>query len=92
VTDQYSCKDTASVNVKVLTPQCSEPFVFIPKAFSPNNDGINEKVFVRGEYLKEEGFEFAIYNRWGEKVFFTKNQKCVWLLCERHLRKRRSLL
>jgi gliding motility-associated-like protein len=78
VTDQYSCKDTASVNVKVLTPQCSEPFVFIPKAFSPNNDGINEKVFVRGEYLKEEGFEFAIYNRWGEKVFFTKNQKEGW--------------
>ena len=78
VTDQYGCKDTASVTVKVLTPQCSEPFVFIPKAFSPNNDNINEKVFVRGEYLKEEGFEFAIYNRWGEKVFFTKSQKEGW--------------
>ncbi len=76
VTDANGCKDTASVNVKVLTPDCAEPFVFIPRAFSPNGDGINDKVYVRGEYLKE--VEFAIYNRWGEQVFFTKSQEVGW--------------
>jgi gliding motility-associated-like protein len=76
VSDLNGCKDTASVNVKVLTPECAEPFVFIPRAFSPNSDGINDKVYVRGEYLKE--VEFAIYNRWGEQVFFTKSMEVGW--------------
>jgi gliding motility-associated-like protein len=78
ITDQYGCKDTASVPVTVLTAKCSEPYVFVPRAFSPNNDGLNEKVYVRGEYLLEEGFEFAIYNRWGERVFFTKSREVGW--------------
>jgi gliding motility-associated-like protein len=78
VTDVYGCRDTASVTVTVLTAQCSEPYVFVPRAFSPNNDGLNEKVFVRGEYLLEESFEFAIYNRWGERVFFTNSREVGW--------------
>lgn len=76
VTDQYGCKDTASVNVKVLTPECSDPYVFVPKAFSPNSDGMNDKVYVRGEYLKS--VEFAIYNRWGELVFYTTSMEEGW--------------
>jgi gliding motility-associated-like protein len=76
VTDQFGCEDTASVVVKVLTPQCSEPFVFIPRAFTPNGDGINEKVFVRGDYLVE--MEFVIYNRWGEQVFLTRDRADGW--------------
>jgi gliding motility-associated-like protein len=78
VTDQYGCKDTASVIVTVLTAQCTEPYIFVPRAFSPNNDQLNDKVFVRGDYLMEEGFEFAIYNRWGERVFFTNNREVGW--------------
>ena len=78
VTDQYGCKDTASVTVKVLIAECKEPYIFVPRAFSPNNDNLNEKVFVRGDYLLEEGFEFAIYNRWGERVFFSNNREEGW--------------
>ena len=33
---------------------------------------------MRGDYLLEEGFEFAIYNRWGERVFFTNNREVGW--------------
>ena len=76
VTDAFGCKDTASVSVNVLNPQCSEPFVFIPRAFSPNADGLNDKVYVRGEYLTQ--VEFAIYNRWGERVFFTTTMENGW--------------
>jgi gliding motility-associated-like protein len=76
VTDQFGCEDTASVTVKVLTPQCAEPYIFIPRAFSPNGDGLNEKVFVRGEYLVE--MELVIYNRWGEQVFLTRNRADGW--------------
>jgi large repetitive protein len=76
VTDAFGCEDTASVVVKVLTPTCAEPFVFVPRAFTPNGDGLNEKVFVRGEYLTE--MEFVIFNRWGEQVFLTKDRAEGW--------------
>jgi gliding motility-associated-like protein len=76
VTDQNGCRDTAQVLITVLTPICDEPYVFIPRAFTPNGDGKNDKVFVRGDYLTE--MEFVIYNRWGEQVFVTRDRKEGW--------------
>ena len=76
VTDNFGCSDTASVFVRVLIPQCAEPFVFIPRAFSPNGDGINDKFYVRGDYLTQ--LEFVIYNRWGEQVFKTLDKTVGW--------------
>ena len=76
VTDQFGCEDTAQVLVRVLTPQCSDPFIFVPRAFTPNGDGLNEKVFVRGDYLTE--MEFVVYNRWGEQVFLTRDRAEGW--------------
>jgi gliding motility-associated-like protein len=49
--------------------------IFVPDAFSPNSDGINDKVFVRGS-IKE--FSFSVFNRWGEVVFRTQNQSTGW--------------
>jgi gliding motility-associated-like protein len=76
VTDQYGCEDTVGVTVNIITPSCAEPFVFIPKAFTPNGDNINEKVYVRGEYLVT--MELSIYNRWGEQVYYTQNRADGW--------------
>ena len=70
------CTDTGQVFLVVLSPQCAEPFVFIPRAFSPNGDGKNDVIYVHGEYLKE--VEFVIYNRWGEQVFVTKDKAIGW--------------
>ncbi len=39
----------------------------VPNAFSPNGDGSNDVLFVRGVGVRE--LEFRIYNRWGELVF-----------------------
>jgi large repetitive protein len=69
VTDANGCSSTASIDVDVIEPQCAEPFVYIPTAFSPNNDNTNDKIRVHGEFLTT--VEFVIYNRWGEKVFET---------------------
>jgi gliding motility-associated-like protein len=49
--------------------------IFVPDAFSPNNDGNNDKLFVRGS-IKD--FTFSVYNRWGEMVFRTQNQTDSW--------------
>ena len=50
--------------------------VFIPNAFSPNGDGINDTLYVRGGCLKN--MKFAVYDRWGNKVFETTGQQQGW--------------
>ena len=65
VTDANGCSSTDSVTVFVDETICGD--VFIPNAFSPNSDGQNDVLFVRGNCIKN--FSFTIYNRWGEKVF-----------------------
>ncbi|TAL59505.1 MAG: T9SS type B sorting domain-containing protein [Bacteroidetes bacterium] len=74
VTNVTGCKDTACVQVTVKEIPCKE--IFIPNAFSPNNDGENELECVMGNCI--ETFSFAIYDRWGEKVFETTDQKICW--------------
>lgn len=48
----------------------------VPQIFSPNKDGINDILYVLGTEIEE--LEFVIYNRWGEKVFETKDQNIGW--------------
>ncbi len=76
VKDNFGCTDTAQVTVRVLKPECNEPYIFIPRAFTPNGDGTNDVIFVRGDYLTS--VEFVIYNRWGEQVFVTKDKSIGW--------------
>lgn len=76
VTDSFGCTKAAEVYVKVDSITCGEPFVYIPNAFSPNGDGNNDVLYVRSHILTD--FYFAIYNRWGEKVFETTQQSVGW--------------
>jgi gliding motility-associated-like protein len=53
-----------------------DPVLFIPDAFSPNVDELNDQFFVKGGSLKT--FEFMIYNRWGEKLFVANDINFRW--------------
>jgi gliding motility-associated-like protein len=46
---------------------------FIPTAFSPNGDGLNDRF--EFDILGAENIEVAIFNRWGERVFYNADQK-----------------
>lgn len=70
------CDKTAEVTVTVIDVVCGEPDIYIPNAFTPNNDGENDVLYVRGNNIKE--LYFAVYDRWGEKVFDTKDQNVGW--------------
>ncbi|MFT7197844.1 MAG: gliding motility-associated-like protein, partial [Marinoscillum sp.] len=49
----------------------------IPKGFSPNNDGINDKFVIRGiEHYPNN--TMVIYNRWGNKVFKSSPYQNTW--------------
>lgn len=72
-TDTTGCtnSDCVTINVEI---NCGD--VFVPSAFSPNNDGNNDFECVYSDCL--ESFTFTIYNRWGEKVFETSNTSICW--------------
>ncbi len=52
--------------------------LYIPNAFSPDNDGINDVFFVKGENIDENGFEFLVFNRFGDVVWRAKGPDDVW--------------
>jgi gliding motility-associated-like protein len=70
------CADTIPVLVRTYEIFCEEPFIFVPNAFSPNNDGNNDVLFVRGNYIVN--MIFRVYNRWGELVFESTDPAKGW--------------
>jgi len=64
VTDINNCSDSACITIYVDIP-CGN--IYIPNAFSPNNDLENDLECVMGSCI--EAVYLSIYNRWGEKVF-----------------------
>jgi gliding motility-associated-like protein len=69
------CGDT-SVAFKVTTEDCN-CYIWIPNAFSPNNDQINDRFeFVSTCPIIE--FDIKIYSSWGELLFQTNDPKFKW--------------
>ncbi len=64
----------ASDTVVVLPGDCA---IFIPSAFTPNNDGLNDQFGVLGD-ITVKSFSFEIYNKWGQKVFTTTDITQKW--------------
>ncbi|MFI5151013.1 MAG: kelch repeat-containing protein [Bacteroidia bacterium] len=53
--------------------------IFIPSLFSPNGDGKNDRLFFyKHDSYCMEYFEISIYDRWGERVFYTNNIEGSW--------------
>ncbi len=50
--------------------------VFIPDAFSPNGDGINDVFEIKGEV--PSGFELSVFNPWGTLIFHTTDPLHSW--------------
>ena len=70
-----SINGCSTVDTLVICIQPSEP-IFIPDIFSPNSDGKNDTLYVRGFQIKR--MDFKVFNRWGEQVFFTDNPTIGW--------------
>ena len=65
----YKC--AASDEVKIIV-SCGKQQLFIPKAFTPNNDGLNDRFYIKSYGLSLVK-SFIIFDRWGKKVFEKKN-------------------
>ncbi len=70
------CEVSDTILIKMIPWSCDFPYVFVPNAFSPNNDGENDILYVRGHPIKS--IEFKVFNRWGEKVFESHDISFGW--------------
>ena len=76
VTNDRGCKDSAFYNIVVIRPNCDETDVYVPNAFSPNGDNINDFWRFRSNFV--DLVEVYVYNRWGEKVFESTDVNFAW--------------
>jgi len=74
--EKEGCQTSASVTVTVIECECGPPFVYLPNAFTPNGDGVNDVLYVRGNNI--DRVNLIIFNRWGQKVFASNSQEEGW--------------
>jgi gliding motility-associated-like protein len=73
ITGAYNCSNTDSVRV---TARGCAGELFIPNAFTPNNDELNDGFRVYGENV--QSLHIRIFNRWGELVFESRSSSSSW--------------
>jgi gliding motility-associated-like protein len=62
---------------QILIKRCNGPDLYVPSAFTPNNDGLNDKLKVFPVGIKSFGY-LAVYDRWGQLMFRTTNYHQGW--------------
>ncbi len=67
--NEFGCIDSLTKSFEV-TPVYN---FYIPSAFSPNDNGINDSFGPVGKYFDMQSYEMRIYNRWGQVVFQTRD-------------------
>jgi gliding motility-associated-like protein len=74
VTDVNGCTDQiiGSVDINDIFQ------IYVPNAFTPNNDGVNDVFLISGADIDPNDFEFSVFNRWGELVFSTTDPTTAW--------------
>lgn len=78
-TESGICTSTDSIRIRVIDPSqlnCDE--LFLPSAFTPNGDGLNETFGISNPYVIQELISFEILDRWGSQVFQTTDPNERW--------------
>ena len=72
VTNKHGCIDSVQHCIII------DPFftLYIPNAFTPNSDGLNEVFNVKGTYIC--GFKMYIFDRWGMQLYYTEDLYKGW--------------
>ncbi|MFN3404867.1 MAG: PKD domain-containing protein [Cytophagaceae bacterium] len=68
----HGCSSVATSNVVNLC----EPQIYVPKAFTPNGDGVNDFFELFGQNVLN--VEFTLFNKWGEVIYSTTKLNEKW--------------
>lgn len=74
MTDILGCSTANGTFIIKIHP---ETFIDLPTTFTPNGDGVNDIIYVKGWGIKELTY-FQIFDRWGELVFETSDVNVGW--------------
>jgi gliding motility-associated-like protein len=79
VTSDMGCTDSVSVSLSI--ENCDDEVIdprypAIPDAFTPNADGINDILYVRGGPFNS--MDFRVFNEWGNQLFISNDQDLGW--------------
>lgn len=74
VTNANGCTDTTD---RIVVMNGVYNF-YVPSAFTPNGDGINDEFFPQGEGIDPLEYEMYIFDRWGNKIFETTEAMKSW--------------
>lgn len=72
VSSKNNTVESVSNEVKLYLPMK----IYLPSAFTPNGDGLNDTFGAVGEGI--EKYKLVVYNRWGESIFSTQNVEEKW--------------
>jgi gliding motility-associated-like protein len=79
MTDSDFCVTYDTLKINVLDPDalpCDQ--VFLPKAFTPNGDELNDVFGISNPFIVQQLKTFEIFDRWGNQVFVTNNAFEGW--------------
>lgn len=74
VTHPSGCQDTVVQYIDIV-PRAT---YFLPNAFTPNDDSVNDIFLGKGYLEGVRDFELSIWNRWGEEVFRSADPMVGW--------------
>jgi gliding motility-associated-like protein len=72
VTNQYGCVDDTTIEV-IVEPDFT---FFIPNAFTPNGDGVNDGFFGTGIGINT--YQIWVFDRWGNMIFESNDMNKAW--------------
>lgn len=72
----YKTNEPNVVSVSNIVLAKDRMGIYIPNAFTPNGDGVNDVFSVSGRSI--DHFDMEIYNRWGAKIFESEDPKKAW--------------
>ncbi len=70
------CSDSVCVEIVVIDDECGGE-LYVPNAFSPNDDGQNDKLCIYGTACMKT-ITLSIYDRWGELVYSSSDSLQCW--------------
>ncbi|MCB0762755.1 MAG: PKD domain-containing protein [Flavobacteriales bacterium] len=71
--DEFGCMQEGIIH---LTHIAHDASIYIPNAFTPNNDGVNDFFQPVGDDTRF--FRLSVWNRWGDLVFSSEDPSIVW--------------